>query len=124
MFVTRVLPLILGSLVIAVAGQLTLKVAMGRVTAALPHDASPVTVLFKAATNPLVIIGLAGYVISAAIWLLVLARADLSQVYPFAGLTIVLVTLAAGFFLGERMSSLRFLGMLLVFVGVTLVARS
>lgn len=124
MFVTKVLPLILGSLVIAVFGQLALKIAMGRVTAALPQDAGPASVLLKAATSPLVIVGLAGYVISAALWLLVLSRAELSQVYPFAGLTIVIVTLAAGLFLGERVTSLRFLGMLLVFAGVTLVARS
>lgn len=123
MFMTQVLPLILISLALAVVGQVVLKIGMGQVRDALPAQAGALATLMKAATNWMVIVGLSGYVISAAAWLLVLAKADLSQVYPFAGLTVVTVALASWLILKEPMTPGRWIGTLIVFIGVTLVAR-
>jgi uncharacterized membrane protein len=123
MFVTQVLPLILFSLGLAVVGQVLLKIGMGQVRDVLPAGAGAVTLLTKAATNWMVIVGLVGYVISAASWLLVLAKADLSQVYPFAGLTVITVALASWLILKEPMTPGRWIGTLIVFIGVTMVAR-
>jgi drug/metabolite transporter (DMT)-like permease len=122
MFLTQVLPMVLGSLLVASVGQLVLKLGMGQVTKALPPHSGAFALLLKAATTPLVVLGLAGYVLGAAIWLVVLARAPLSLVYPFAGLTIVLVTLESALLLKEHVLPWQWVGMLLVVIGVTVVA--
>ena len=123
MFVTQILPLILGSLAIAVTGQVILKVGMGQVKGGLPEGAGAVAMLTRAFTNPIVVVGLFAYVMSAALWLLVLSKADLSQVYPFAGLTVATVAIASAFILKEPMTPVRWIGTAIVVIGVTIVSR-
>lgn len=122
-FVGQVLPLILTSLAIAVVGQLLLKIGMTQVRDASPAGSGAVAILTKAAVQPLVIVGIAGYAISAVLWLLALSRADLSKVYPFAGLTVATVAIASWLILKEPMTAMRWVGTLIVVIGVTLVAR-
>jgi multidrug transporter EmrE-like cation transporter len=67
---------------------------------------------------------LALYLFGAMLWLLVLAKIDVTQAYPFVGLGF-LITMALGMiWLGESVSSARFAGTVLVATGVILVARS
>jgi drug/metabolite transporter (DMT)-like permease len=119
---TQVLPMVLGSLLVASVGQMVLKLGMGQVTRGLGAHPGAAPLLLRAATTPLVVIGLAGYVFGAALWLIVLARAPLSLVYPFAGLTIVLVTLESAIFLKEHVLPWQWIGMVLVVIGVTIVS--
>jgi multidrug transporter EmrE-like cation transporter len=75
-------------------------------------------------TNWQVLAGLALYGIGAAIWLLVLARIDLSVAYPFVGLGFI-VTMALGWsVLDEPVGFARLAGTLLVASGIWLVSNS
>jgi multidrug transporter EmrE-like cation transporter len=79
--------------------------------------------LASALTSPLVLAGLALYAFGALVWLLVLARAELSFAYPFVGLGFVMTLALGKFALGEDVSLARVAGTLLVVAGVVLIAR-
>lgn len=81
--------------------------------------------LTKAATNPLIIIGLVLYGLSFLIWLRVLSFNDLSKSYPiFAACVFLLTTLGSISFLNEHVSFLRIIGIAIMLVGIFIVSRS
>lgn len=76
---------------------------------------------------PLLCVGIGAllYVIGFLLWLIILARHDLTVVYPIAiGLTIIATTLGSVTFLSEAISPLRIAGMIFILLGVALVVRS
>jgi len=54
-------------------------------------------------------------------WLQLLQGLDLSYLYPFEGLSLVLLVFASGFFLGERMRVSTWIGVALIATGMILV---
>jgi undecaprenyl phosphate-alpha-L-ara4N flippase subunit ArnE len=66
---------------------------------------------------------LVGYLLSTALWLLVLRRVPLSQAFPILGLQFALVPIAARLFLNERMFAVQWLGVAAIVAGVALVGR-
>ncbi len=57
-------------------------------------------------------------------WILAIARAQLSFVYPFAALSYIIVALFSMLLFKEDVGILRWLGIIVICVGVFLVARS
>ena len=119
----QVIALILVSVTLSTVAQLLLKTGMSSpaVQAAL---ASGPAGLLAALLNPWVLGGLGLYGLGALLWLLVLARADLSYAYPFVGLGFVLTLLFSVLVLGEVASLPRVLGTALVVAGVVLISRT
>lgn len=107
------------------AAQIALKVGVsgGRLQSALSGESVP-QFLFRAVCNPAVIGGLALYGASTLLWLLVLAKLDVSFAYPFVSLGFVFIALYGYFGLHEPMSALRIAGICLIFAGVLFVAKS
>ncbi|MDO8886361.1 EamA family transporter [Candidatus Oleimmundimicrobium sp.] len=117
--------LILVSVCLAVAGQILLKIGMTQV--GVIGGSSVVNwreTLLKIIVVPQVWLGLLLYVISAISWLVVLSRVDLSFAYPFAALGYALVVLVSWVYLKESISLLRWLGVLIICVGVIFIAKS
>lgn len=118
------LPLVLMSVICGVFGQLALKAGMTQVGqiggAALTQPA----MLARVAASPLVVGGLALYVLGAASWLTVLSRVPLSLAYPILALGYVITPLLAWLILKENMNAVRGLGILVIALGVILVTRS
>lgn len=116
--------LILGSVAMATSAQFLLKVGMSHaaVRSAVEgrHWANLVQQL---AVNPWVVTGLTLYVLGAAVWLLVLAKVELSFAYPFVGLGFVVTMLVGWCFLNDAMNVQRVVGTLMITAGVVLVAR-
>ena|SRR5215471_292160 len=80
--------------------------------------------LYLTSSTLFVAIGMALYMTSFFIWLLILARYELSQAYPTAiGLTLVFSSLASGMLLGEALPLVRLLGIAVIFVGIWMVAQ-
>jgi drug/metabolite transporter (DMT)-like permease len=77
--------------------------------------------LLGAATQPLVVAGLVAYVISSALWLIVLSRMNLTAVYPLGSASYVIVVLAARF-MGEQVTFARWAGVFVIVVGIVLVS--
>jgi uncharacterized membrane protein len=116
--------LILIPTVTGVAGQLLLKVGMSQLGALEISIAAIPSLIMRIILSPYIIVGLAIYFGGVFFWLLALNRADLSYVYPFASLSYVLITLASWLLLHEAVPPLRWIGLVVICIGVMLVARS
>jgi multidrug transporter EmrE-like cation transporter len=115
--------LILTCVCLGVIGQFLLKHGMSSGDV-VDEVAEVMPRLIRAATNPVVILGFACYGISAALWLIVLTRADLSYAYPMLAMGYILVVLLSRVILHESVSPARFLGTLVVAFGVWLISRT
>ena len=121
----RSLWLVLAAVIIAVAGQLSLKVGMDQVGKIGGESLShPTQTLVRVFSTPLVLMGLSLYVVAALAWLIVLSRLDLSYAYPMLALMYVLIPLASRFLLREQIPGLRWLGILVVSLGLIIVSRT
>jgi multidrug transporter EmrE-like cation transporter len=119
------LSLILASVACSAVAQLLLKLGMVNAAYARASQQQDWAGMAAAALlNPLVLGGLALYFAGAVVWLMVLAKADLSFAYPFVGIGFIL-SMALGYFvLQEPVTLQRLSGTLLIAAGVVLVARS
>ncbi|MFZ3386866.1 MAG: hypothetical protein WA120_06800 [Candidatus Hydromicrobium sp.] len=116
--------LILFSISIAVAGQILLKIGINRIGMVNFGSLYALKQLFFGVIkSPLVISGLFLYVISAAIWLVVLSAVDLSFAYPFIGFTYVMVLVLSKFILKEDVNPIRWAGALIITIGVIVISR-
>ncbi len=113
------------SVVFAVAGQFTLKTAMnevGRIGAT--ELAAAGDTIVRTLREPRLWLGLTLFGISAMFWLVVLSRVDLSVAYPFVGLSYIIVVLLSRLFLNEQVTALRWLGVVVVAIGIAIVGFS
>ena len=115
--------IILGiSILLAVAGQLLMKKGM-MIFGTFPAS----QLLFKIIPmflNPYVFVGLACFGMSAVFWLVVLSRLELSLVYPMVSVAYILVAIFSWFFFKENVTFIRWLGILVIVMGVFLISRS
>jgi drug/metabolite transporter (DMT)-like permease len=81
-------------------------------------------VAIQALTSPKLIFGTAMLACFFFLWLAVLSWEDLSVALPMQALNYVLVAFLSQYFLGEVVSPLRWGGIVLICIGVTLVTRS
>ena len=83
-----------------------------------------VAALFQVLRQPAAVGGVLLAGLSALMWLRILASQKLSTCYPlFVSLTYSLITLGAFCFLHERMSVQKLVGLAVIIVGITTVAR-
>jgi len=78
----------------------------------------------KVALNPFVMTGLACYAVSVVVWLLVLSRVEVSFAYPLLSIGYIVAAFAGWTFFGEAVGIERWLGILIICLGVYLVTRS
>ncbi len=69
-------------------------------------------------------IGLAIYLSNFFLWMYILSKVDLSVALPMASSSYILIPIAAIFFLHEFVSPLRWLGLVLIMLGIYFVSRS
>jgi drug/metabolite transporter (DMT)-like permease len=121
---TKSILLILLSITIAVGGQVLLKIGLNKIGEMSINSASALGNFFiSVIKSPLVVTGLFCYVISAAIWLVVLSAVDLSFAYPFIGLTYVLILIVSKFVLKEDVNPIRWAGAAIITIGVVVISR-
>ncbi len=116
--------LILICVALGVAGQLLLKHGMSSTGERVDEVRDVVPRLLLAASNPAVITGFFFYGLSAALWLVVLTRVELSLAYPMLSLGYVLVVILSRVLFQEHVTWARFFGTLVVCFGVFLIART
>ena len=75
------------------------------------------------ALNSCIFGGLALYGVGTVLWLGVLARAELSQAYPFVGLSFILTAIFGVVLFSDTMSISRMTGIAAIAAGVYLVGR-
>ncbi len=107
------LSLILCAELFAVTGQILLKLAMNQKNSLAPRRAPR---LFFTA--------IAAQTVGFAIWIGLMPKFNLSYLYPFEGLSRIMLAVAAALFLKEKMTPRLWLGVLLISFGVILVSKS
>ena len=119
-----ILLLILASVGLGAVAQVLMKLGMtaGPMREALATGA-PVRVVVAVLTSPGVMGGLVLYGIATVLWLGVLSRVELSQAYPFVGLSFVLAAVLGYFVFADAVSATRVAGIALIVAGVVLVGR-
>lgn len=121
---TMLIALILVSVALAAAAQLTLKHGMNQVSASTGAFQLTGASFKDVVTTPSVWAGLFLFGLSAFVWLAVLSRTSLSFAYPFASITYVLILLADRLLLREAVPPLRWAGVAFIAVGIVLVAQT
>lgn len=76
----------------------------------------------RALASPQIWIGLAVVSSGMAVWLLVLAHAELSLAFPMDSIQYILILLSSYLFLGERINRDRVIGTFFIIAGIVLVA--
>ncbi|MGM9998955.1 MAG: EamA family transporter [Candidatus Bruticola sp.] len=71
--------------------------------------------------QPLIFIGMVAYALSAVCWLIILSKVDLSFAYPMISIGYVAILLMGWLIFGEYVSWLRWLGVLLISLGILAV---
>lgn len=112
--------LVLVSVVLAAAGQLTFKAALNDIG----ELELSVQMFVDLLTNPTMLLGLVIFGSSMLLWLLALMKADLSFVYPFLSLAYFLVPLGGVVLFGEELTITRVVGVVVIVVGLLVIARS
>lgn len=119
-----VLALIMVDVALNVVGQLSLKYGMSKLgNFALSWSTLP-PVFVRAAFNPYVCLGLLCYGLGFLVWLVVLAKAEVSYAYPLISLGYVFTAILARLLIGETVTMTRMTGIMIICLGVFLVARS
>ena len=106
------------------AAQLLLKKGLLSIGGYPQNLSEIVGFLARAYTNLYILSAVALTVITAVAWILAVARAELSHIYPFMALSYVLVALFSLLLFRENVTALRWAGILVICVGVFLVSRS
>ena len=119
-----VLLLILVDVSLNVAGQLSLKYGMSKLGNFSLSLTTLASVFLRAAVNPYVLAGLFCYGLGFLVWLIVLAKAEVSYAYPLISLGYVFTAVLAWLLLGEGLSLMRLGGIIITCLGVCLIANS
>lgn len=113
--------LLSGTLLLTVSGQLVIK---SRALAIQQSSASPSGVAYLVAmfADRVVWLGLSGAALAAVCWIMTLRQLSVSAAYPFMALSFVIVPACALVFLGERVTTLQWLGCGVIVAGVAITA--
>ncbi|MFH1562300.1 MAG: EamA family transporter [Nitrospirota bacterium] len=114
-----ILGVILICVFIVVTGQLLLKTGVGK-----PSGKSIPLELIRIFSTPKVIAGFSLFMFSALLWLWILQNADLSYAYPMLSMAYVLIVLSSKFILKEHVPLIRWIGVIVVCIGVILISQS
>ena len=116
--------LILFGVLLNAAAQLLLKSGMNQIGHFQFSGANVIPIALKVMTNPPILTGLAAYVLSVVVWLLVLSRVQVSYAYPMLSIGYVVNAIAAYMLFGEALSVMRVTGIFIIIAGVYVVSQS
>ena len=106
-------------------GVVMLKKGMEKIGDVKKVSVSEVMRIVKAgATNGSILLGVFFEALFFAILLILMSRSDISLLWPLTGLSFVFATIAAIIFLGEKVSPMRWAGVVLVVLGAVLIGYS
>jgi drug/metabolite transporter (DMT)-like permease len=114
--------IVITAICFSVSGELLLKSGMNSVGVLSFSNLWPT--LGKIFTHPRIIAGFGLFGIGAVIWLAAISRVPLSWAYPMLSIGYILILLFSAIILREQIAPLRWIGALVICVGIVLVFRS
>jgi multidrug transporter EmrE-like cation transporter len=124
MNMARYLPLIVLGVLLNASAQLALKQGMRQIGYFDFGLQNCSRIFFAVALNPFILIGLGCYVVSVAVWLLVLSRVEVSYAYPLLSIGYIVTAFAGQMFFNEGIGATRWAGIIVICAGVWLITRS
>jgi len=112
----NIIALILLSVSLGIIGQLLFKKGMDVV-----GEVNLSFSVIKAFFNPYVFLGLVCYGTGTCSWLVVLSRTPVSFAYPWLSIGYIIITIADKFYFHQIIPPLRWVGILLISIGVALL---
>ena len=121
--VLDVITLVLISMTLGSFGQIYLKMGL-RSTGNFELKDIITERLISLISNKNILFGIALYGIATLLWFVVLSKAELSYAYPLIGLSYAVTAILAKFYFNERISVVRWAGILIIILGAFLITRS
>jgi drug/metabolite transporter (DMT)-like permease len=121
----KLLLILLIGLVFESTGVVLLKKGISRIGDVQTVNAAAIVRVVKAGvTNPQVLLGVFFEALFFICLLVLLSKSDISFLWPLTALSFVFATLAAMMFLHERVSGVRWAGVVFIMVGAALISYS
>lgn len=106
-----------------VVGQILVKYGTQQLGSFPKSSAEAFPFLITALTNVWILVGLGAAVAAALAWIGAVSLSDISFAYPFMGLAIVLVLALSPLLFGEQVPLTRWIGVIIVCLGVLVASR-
>jgi len=121
----RLLLILLIGLAFESTGVVLLKKGMTRIGEVRVVSTAEIARVVKAgATNPQILLGVFFEALFFLCLLILMSKSEISFLWPLTGLSFVFATIAAILFLDERVSSLRWAGVILIMLGAAFISYS
>jgi drug/metabolite transporter (DMT)-like permease len=121
----KLLLILLVGLAFESTGVVLLKKGMEHIGPINGYTAAEMFRVLKAgAVNPQILLGIFFEALFFACLLILMSRSDISFLWPLTGLSFVFATIAAIIFLGESVSWVRWVGVILIVIGAAFISYS
>lgn len=121
----KLLLILLVGLVFESTGVVLLKKGMEHIGEMHGYTAAEMFRVFKAGvTNPQIWLGVFFEALFFLCLLILMSRSDISFLWPLTALSFVFATFAAIWFLGEKVSAVRWVGVILIMIGAGFISYS
>jgi drug/metabolite transporter (DMT)-like permease len=121
----KLLLILLVGLVFESTGVILLKKGMNVIGEMQGYTAAEIFRVAKSgATNPQILLGVFFEALFFLCLLILMSKSDISFLWPLTALSFVFATLAAMWFLGESVSIVRWLGVILIVIGAAFISYS
>ena len=121
----KLLLILIIGLIFESAGVVSLKIGITQIGDMKRVNVVEVVRVVKAgATNVSVLLGVFCEAVFFASLLILMAKSDISFLWPLTGLSFVFATFAAIWFLNERVSAARWVGVILIVIGAAFISYS
>ncbi|HEX5399539.1 MAG TPA: EamA family transporter [Verrucomicrobiae bacterium] len=121
----KLLLILLVGLVFESTGIVLLKKGMEHIGEMQGYTVTEVFRVFRAGvTNPQILLGVFFEALFFACLLILMSRSDISFLWPLTALSFVFATVAAIWFLGEKVTAMRWIGVILIMIGAAFISYS
>ncbi len=115
--------LVLAGTLVSSTAQLLLKAGTNALAGMTKNSDIP-SLIVRAITQPFILAGIACYVLSMGIWIMVLSRMPVSVAYPLLSLGYIVTAVIGYFAFGEQLGWAKVAGILIIILGVVVLTTA
>jgi multidrug transporter EmrE-like cation transporter len=116
--------LVLVGVLLNAAAQLCIKQGMNMIGNVSLDAGAVLAMIPRASINPYILAGLACYVISVLVWMIVLSKVEVSLAYPFLSIGYIITAFVGYFFMGETLGLYKVLGIVTICAGIGIMFKA
>ncbi len=116
--------LVLVGVLLNAAAQLCIKQGMNMIGNVSLDAGAVLAMIPRASINPYILAGLACYVVSVLVWMIVLSKVEVSLAYPFLSIGYIVTAFVGYFFMGETLGLYKVLGIITICAGIGIMFKA